>query len=264
MSRRSHRGWIIAASLALAVAFPGAAAANHSWGNYHWARQSNPFTLKLGDNVNSAWDSYLGTTSFDWSQSSVLDTQIVAGAGANKRRCPWTSGRVEVCNYAYGNVGWLGIAQIYVSGSHITQAQVKVNDSYFNTSTYNTPAWRNMVMCQEVGHTLGLDHQDTIFSNTNLGTCMDYTDDPGGTVKSQLSNEHPNQHDYEQLVTIYTHLDDTTTALQTAPGKNGGAGDSVDQGQWGQLVALTNGGRTAVYVLDAGGGLQVFTFVIWA
>jgi hypothetical protein len=27
-------------------------------GNYHWARTSNPFTLKLGDNVSSAWDSY--------------------------------------------------------------------------------------------------------------------------------------------------------------------------------------------------------------
>ena len=27
--------------------FVGAATANHSWGNYHWARTSNPFTLKL-------------------------------------------------------------------------------------------------------------------------------------------------------------------------------------------------------------------------
>jgi hypothetical protein len=248
---------IIAASLALAVAFPGAAAANHSWGNYHWARQSNPFTLKLGDNVNSAWDSYLGTTSSDWTASSVLNTQIVPGSGASKRRCPWTSGRVEVCNYAYGNVGWLGVAQIYVSGSHITQAQVKVNDTYFNTSTYNKPAWRNLVMCQEVGHTLGLDHQDENFSNTPLGTCMDYSNDPN-------PNQHPNAHDYEQLETIYAHLESTTTVLAAPPGKNGAAADGADAGAWGQLVALTNGGRTAVYVLDAGGGLQLFTFVIWA
>ena len=187
----------------------------------------------------------------------MLNTTHGPGAGASKRRCPWTSGRVEVCDYAYGYNGWLGVAQIYVSGSHITQGQVRLNDSYFNTSTYGSSAWRNMVMCQEVGHTLGLDHQDTNFSNANLGTCMDYTSNPSGPP----SNEHPNAHDYAQLVTIYTHLDSTTTALQTAPGKNA---DAAELGQWGQLVALTNGGRTSVYVLDAGGGLQVVTFVIWA
>ncbi len=60
---------------------------------------------------------------------------------------------------------------------------------------------------------------------------------------------------------IYTHLDFTTTARQTAPGKNAAA---PADGQWGQLVALTDGGRTAVYVLDAGGDQKVFTFVIWA
>ena len=74
----------------------------------------------------------------------------------------------------------------------------------FNTPTYNTPAWRQMVTCQEIGHTFGLDHQDENFNNPNLGTCMDYTSNPS-------TNMHPNQHDYDQLVTIYSHLDSTTT-----------------------------------------------------
>ena len=256
MSRTTRRIALIVALLSV-FALPGITTANHSWAGYHWARTSNPLTLSLGDNVSSAWDPYLATTSSDWSVSTVLNTTTVPGAGASKRRCPWTSGRVEVCDYAYGYNGWLGVAQIYVSGSHITQGQVRLNDSYFNTSTYGSSAWRNMVMCQEVGHTLGLDHQDTNFSNANLGTCMDYTSNPSGPP----SNEHPNAHDYAQLVTIYTHLDSTTTALQTAPGKNA---DAAELGQWGQLVALTNGGRTSVYVLDAGGGFQVVTFVIWA
>src|SRR5215213_7320760 len=107
---------------ALLSALP--ASANHSWGNYHWARQSNPFTLKLGDNVDTKWDSYLRTTSSDWSKSTVLDTTIVAG-GANPRNCRPTSGRVEVCNAAYGQTGWLGVAQIWAGGSHITQGTVK-------------------------------------------------------------------------------------------------------------------------------------------
>src|SRR5215208_177371 len=56
----------LAALIAL-VAFSSDAQANHSWGNYHWARTSNPFNLPLGDNVTLAWGSYLGTTATDWS-----------------------------------------------------------------------------------------------------------------------------------------------------------------------------------------------------
>jgi hypothetical protein len=43
----------IFAVLAVMAAFPFSASANHSWGSYHWARTSNPFNLKLGDNVSS-------------------------------------------------------------------------------------------------------------------------------------------------------------------------------------------------------------------
>ena len=35
------------------VAFPTSVSANHSWGKNHWARQSNPFTLQVGDSVSS-------------------------------------------------------------------------------------------------------------------------------------------------------------------------------------------------------------------
>ncbi len=145
-------GLTLATSLAFA-AFTSAASAMHSWSNYHWARTANPFTVNLGDNVDSTWDSYLTTTSSDWSQSSVLDTPKVTG-GTSPKSCRPTSGRVEVCNARYGGTGWLGLAQIWVIGGHISQGVAKMNDTYFNTAKYNTPAWRNSVMCQEVGHTL--------------------------------------------------------------------------------------------------------------
>ena len=253
--------------LLVTMGFVAFVSANHYWGGYHWARKSNPFTLKLGDNVSSAWDPYLATTSSDWSASTVLDTTIVAG-GTTPGTCSPTSGRVEVCNSTYGNTGWLGVAQIWVFARHITQGTVKVNDTYFNTATYNTPAWRNLVMCQEVGHTFGLDHQDENFSNLNLGTCMDYTNDPDGTLKGQLSNEHPNQDDYDQLVTIYAHLDGTTTVSQSkAANQLPPAMRDIDfegPGQWGKVVATTHNGRTTIHELDFGGGHKVYTFVIWA
>lgn len=239
--------------LALAV-FPSSLGASHSWGNYHWARTSNPFALKLGDNLSSSWDPYLGTTSSDWSKSTVLDTTIVAG-GTSAKRCRPTSGRVEVCNSTYGQNGWLGLAQIWASGSHITQGVVKVNDTYFNRQTYNTPAWKNLVMCQEVGHTLGLDHQDENFDNAPLGTCMDYSRDP-------TRNQHPNQHDYEQLETIYAHLDSTTT-IRSIPAEIAG-GDFSRPEQWGRLIRTSNEGAASLYERDFGGGHKLFTFVFWA
>ena len=106
--------------------------ATHSWAGYHWGRTSNPFTLKLADNVSPTWDAYLATTSSDWNVSTVLDTTVVAG-GKNVKTCRATSGQVEVCSSAYGKTGWLGVAQVWVSGPHIVQGTVKVNDTYFNT-----------------------------------------------------------------------------------------------------------------------------------
>lgn len=245
-------------AIAALVALPFSAGATHSWGGYHWARTANPFALKLGDNVSATWDGYLTTTSSDWSVSTVLDTTIVPG-GTNPRSCKATSGRVEVCNAGYGATGWLGVAQIWLSGSHIAQGTVKLNDTYFATATYNKPGWRNLVMCQEVGHTLGLDHQDTNFNNTNLGTCMDYTANPYGPP----DNEHPNQHDYDELGIIYAHLDSTTTLSATpAPGARGGFDTP---GGWGKLVSGSDASHSVgVHERDLGGGQRVVTFVIWA
>jgi hypothetical protein len=229
--------------------------ANHSWNGYHWARTSNPFLIDLGDNLSGSWKSYLATASSDWSKSTVLNTLVVAG-GSSKRNCRPTTGRVEVCNDGYGYNGWLGVAQIWVSGGHITQGTVKMNDTYFASSKYNSPAWRLFVVCQEVGHTFGLDHQDEDFDNRNLGTCMDYTNDPS-------TNQHPNTHDYDQLVAIYSHLDKVTTVGATAP--NATAGAVLDNpSQWGQLMKVSHGGKTQTFERDFGNGQRVVTFVIWA
>lgn len=237
--------------------------ANHSWNGYHWARTSNPFTLKAGDNVSVAWDAYLDVAITDWSAASELDLVKVAG-GANPKNCRPTAGRIEVCNSRYGNTGWLGIAQIWVTGgTHITQGVTKLNDYYFDTATYDTPAWRHLVACQEIAHDFGLDHQDENFNNQNLGSCMDYTSDPDGPP----SNEHPNKHDFEEITTIYSHMDSTTTVGALLPqGAPSAMSDlSLDgPGQWGRLVSSTRNGRGQTYELDFGRGHKIVTHVFWA
>jgi len=37
------------------VSLTAITSAHHSWRKFHWARQSNPFTIKLGNNVSSGW-----------------------------------------------------------------------------------------------------------------------------------------------------------------------------------------------------------------
>jgi hypothetical protein len=236
--------------------------ANNAWGCYHWARSGNPVHLDIGDNVSSTWDGHLAVAIGDWNGSSVLDLTEVAG-GSPRKNCRPTSGRIEVCNARYGNNGWLGIAQIWVSGCHITQATTKLNDYYFDQSQYNTPAWRQFVTCQEVGHDFGLAHQDETFDNPNLGSCMDYTNDPdggpGGAPNNDPSNEHPDNHDYQTLADIYSHLD---AAAAAAPAAAVGALNTP--AEWGALVRTLAGGRVQVFERDLGNGHKVLTRVIWA
>ena len=257
MSRTSRRALILVSALAVVAALPLTASASHSWGSYHWARTTASFTLKLGDNVTSTWDPYLATTSVDWSVSTVLDTTIVPGGSRSAKLCDAKTGLVQVCNAKYGSNGWLGIASIWATGGHITKASVKVNDTYFSTANYDTTPWRNLVMCQEVGHTFGLGHQDEAFDNPNLNTCMDYSNLPE-------SNQHPNAHDYAQLATIYSHTDSTSTVASTpATSPSTGAGDVADAA-WGRLMQVTNDGHGAWYERDLGSGDVVVTHVFWA
>lgn len=261
----------------LIIMSTGSASANHSWGKYHWNLSTadteiNP--LKLGDNLSGGWSVPLAAASVDWN-SSVLKNAVVAGT--SNANCDPTLGRVEVCNGAYGENGWLGIAQIWAyrgKDGHIAQGTVKLNDTYFALPTYNTDAWRTMVMCQEVGHTFGLGHQDESFTNPNLGTCMDYTNDPLRD-DGVGNNLHPNAHDYEMLTSIYAHVNGTdggsTGTGGTGKGRKGkpaelpaGGGAALNgPAEWGQAIAQDARGRDNVFVRDLGNGMEVVTHVLW-
>ncbi|MFM2105589.1 MAG: hypothetical protein RL338_621 [Chloroflexota bacterium] len=261
MTRPTRRAAIVlaAAAFAAALLLPATAAANHTWRGFHWARTSNPFTVRVGDNLGNGWKSYLTAAATEWTRSTVLDVQVVAGTSS---RCDLgqSTGTIQVCNAQYGSTGWLGIASISISGKHIVASTVKLNDTYFNQSAYNTTAWKNLVMCQEVGHGFGLAHQDERFTNANLDTCMDYTDRPA-------SNQVPNAHDYEQLTKIYNHVDSTSTLQGTsgfiANAVQGWLAGKPAEAAWGALVAVSAAGRSSTYVRELGGGARVVTHVLW-
>ena len=263
----------LAAACSIALAFAGvstATQATHSWGGYHWARTTQQFTLKLGNNLTTAdWRAHLSQTSTDWnSGNSPVLTAIVAGT--SNKRCSMVSGTTQVCNGTYGNNGWLGLASINITGgTHITQGSAKMNDTYFNTSTYNNTNEREHVMCQEVAHTFGLDHQSTDGSSQN--SCMDYFSNTGANAGSTLSTK-PNAHDFDELNLIYGHLDSTTTvasmaATAVANAARGNSGVDVDVSDdpvsWGQLISQSANGRGSVYERYNGDGSKTLTHVYW-
>lgn len=172
------------------------------------------------------------------------------------------TGHVVVCNYTYGNNGWLGLASININGLHITQGSVKLNESYSMNF-----AEKLHVTCQEVGHTFDLGHQDE--SGISLNTCMDYY---SNTSSSDTKSTHPNAHDYAELSTIYSHTDSFNSSFaaelgeKTAPSEIP-AMDQIDldgPGQWGVEVERSEDGSFSTYVLDFGNDHKIITYVTWS
>jgi len=244
----------------IAVLFVAALSATHSWGGYHWARTTPQFTLKLGNNMSGDWPPHLSQASSDWnSGNSAVLTAVVAGT--SNRNCSMVAGTTQVCNAKYGNNGWLGLASINITGgTHITQGSAKMNDTYFNTAKYNNTNEKQHVVCQEIAHTFGLDHQSTDGSSQN--SCMDYFSNTGANAGSTLSTK-PNSHDFDELNTIYAHLDSTTTVAAQAALSASSSGVNDDPNSWGQLVSQSNSGRSSTYERFEHDGSKTLTHVYW-
>jgi hypothetical protein len=132
------------------------------------------------------------------------------------------------------------------------------------------------VACQEIAHDFGLDHQDENFNNANVGSCMDYTNDPdggpGGASNNDPSNEHPNLHDFQQIESIYAHLDSSTTIGQSLVKPLNDRRlvmthhfqQEDSPSEWGRLIRSSRDGRLQVFEQDLGRGNKIVRHVFWA
>lgn len=98
---------------------------------------------------------------------------------------------------------WLGLASVRVnSGGHMVDATVTMNRTLL--SRYGARVAKH-VLCQEIGHLLGLDHQHEA-ADSCMDDCAGRT---GGDWLACLDSEGsttPNAHDAQQLESIYEHV----------------------------------------------------------
>jgi hypothetical protein len=86
---------------------------------------------------------------------------------------------------------------------------------------------------------------------------MDYTNDP-------TTNQHPNQHDYDQLVSMYSHSDSSSTVNSAVSTNKAGNEVGNSSSDWGRAIKQDSNGKSNLFRKDLGNGVEVYTHVFWA
>ena len=103
---------------------------------------------------------------------------------------------IVICSADYGPTGWVGIEQTVSDGGDMVKSMVKINNYYLAKVP---PDYKQYTLCHELGHSLGLEHDDENFYNKGTQSCMDYT----AYVKD---SQAPNKINYDELTAMYGKL----------------------------------------------------------
>jgi hypothetical protein len=224
-------------TLSVLVALPAGAGANHAWyvdgRPVHWASTVDPAVIDLGDNLDDpVWDSLRFVPSWVWSATTLPSGGL--GPSPYLRVSTRTGGlpsnEVEMYDDFYGDNGWVGQATLTFidSEGHIHGATIELNRSYLLTQSE-----KHAAINHEVGHTLGLTHQDaTVMCAVLCGI------------------ENPVAHDYEVLDSVNSHTDAYDTTIP----------DAQTPARVGRTRVRRDGPRALVYTtrLRGGGARAVF------
>ena len=195
----------ILAALLISVLAVGIAFADNQWSSYHYERPSSAeLIIDIGDchisSPHNDWSAMLIDVIADWNKIPGVGNN--PEIGFNLTACGAT---VNSYNDDYGNTGWLGLASIRVSrgrNAHIVSGSAYVNEHYITYPDYtgfdDVVEWQQ-VMCQEIGHDFGLNHnREGSTGGSPDDTCMNDDIRP-------LRFDAPNVHDYEMLAEMYAH-----------------------------------------------------------
>lgn len=285
---------------AIAIAAPATAQDSHQWANFHWDNAGDGFSLDVRYNfANPVWETYIGPAYVKWQDvipgggASKMGVTYTADPSIDTGRCRPIAGKIVICSDTYGfrRGGWLGVATAWTDDlGHFQQVTVQYNDTFYN-GTYNDPLEREYVTCHEQGHSIGLGHRDENFSNENVGSCMDYTNDVDGGGSFGPSNLYPDSIDAGVLNSVAMYgtdhdlFDHSGGDDSSGPGGGGGppdgkgpkkldhftfriAGQPAPQSalypEWGAIIGYDGFGRPNEFLQLVAPGLTKRTHVFWS
>ncbi len=193
---------ILAVTVALAALLTvvSVASADHSWSVYHWP--SDNLSPTVVDKTSSEMYE-VGPAVDEWSGLGTLIQPEMA-----------TSSKGNITVTEAFSPFWLGLARIFIDDNgHITKGEVKLNTRLLNS--YPTAA-ADHVLCQEIGHVLGLGHNRVNDSSPDNATCMN---DSLATLGQYTT---PNGHDQDELNDIYATHGDVVDGCGDVGGGGGG------------------------------------------
>ncbi len=175
--------WSAFLVVAIALGAVGTAWANHRWGCWKYADAN----ISFYNGCTGSYSTYVqeeGLSDADsWHNYTDVNLSSVGQSG--------TTDHINCYNGSYGINGWLGIAEILTySGCTVMQGRTRFNQSYLDNAAYGYSATnKKHVVCQEIGHLFGLNHQ-----KGQSQSCMN---------DRILYVPNPNQHDQDMVNSIY-------------------------------------------------------------
>jgi hypothetical protein len=220
----------------------------------HWRHSQVPFTLNLLNHASSNWPKPLKYAANSWETPEMVKFNIV-----NSKPSPYCEIYPESMNFCSWNDadGWLS-QMMYVQGPgdpHIIATVVAVNDAYLMTpkSKYNTDAWRNYILCQSFGWTMGIKYSfESGDSLQSLNSCMNVFTDFAKVQQMQ----NPDQDDINEMIGLYKHTDDNPSSSISYIVTQANA--LWKQKDFGTLIDSTENG-VQVYEQSLGNGYKMVT-----